>query len=130
MRHITALGCTVGVVLAGCSGEAETGTITGSKEARRSHSQAARVATPSTLTSFAYSQMEKQSRKTCRVVPRRVLAQGFARAGDPNLGGSKDPAGWSDHYVALSYAEDVKISPIRLQQAAYDGCMTGLAARK
>ena len=49
---------------------------------------------------------------------------------DSNLGGSRSPAQWTDNYVALAYAEDVKISPIRLQQAAYDGCRAGLRAQR
>jgi hypothetical protein len=87
-------------------------------------------ATQARLRDFAYQQMKQQSEKTCRVVPRKALAQAFAGAsGDPGLAGVQ-PARASDNYLALWYAEDVRIHPIRLQQAAYDGCLAGLAARR
>ena len=75
--------------------------------------------------------MRKLSRKTCRLVPRDVLSRAFGGASDdPRLGGSRDPTEWTDHYVALAFAEDVEIHPIRLQQAAYDGCKAGLDAAR
>jgi len=82
------------------------------------------------LSDFAYRQMRKQSEKTCQSVPRKVLARAFAEASiDPDLA-EVDPTEASDNYLALWYAEDVRTRPIRLQQAAYDGCLAGLTARR
>ena len=82
------------------------------------------------LRAFAYREMRRQSARTCRFVPRKVLARAFARASiDPELAGAP-PAEATDDYLALWYAENVRIHPIRLQQAAYDGCLAGLAARR
>ena len=77
---------------------------------------------------FAYRQMKWQSRKTCRIVPRKTLARAFADASDDAP--IDKPAALSDSHIALLFAEDVGISPIPLQRAAYDGCIEGLAARR
>jgi hypothetical protein len=59
--------------------------------------------------------------------PASALARAFGEAsGDPVH--VREPARASDDDVALCYAEAVPISPIRLLQAAYDGCQAGLAA--
>jgi hypothetical protein len=82
------------------------------------------------MADFAYRQVERQAKKTCRSVPRDVLAEAFAAASDdPGLAGV-DPAEADDNYVALWYAEDVGLSPVPLQRAAYDGCMAGLRAHR
>lgn len=102
-------------------------------DARVTAAQPSEKATSSVTTArlrdFAYRQMEKQSEKTCRIMPRKALARAFGEAsGDPVH--VQEPASASDNYVALWYAEDVRIRPVRLQQAAYDGCLAGLAARR
>jgi len=135
----TTLVATVIVLLTGCGGVEKAARNTDdrsvpatrmvSSERLSSSTRAADAGSSSRLKSFAYRQMKQLSRKTCRVVPREVLSRSFGRASDdPLLGGSSDPAEWTDNYVALAFAEDVKIHPIRLQQAAYDGCMAGLDA--
>jgi hypothetical protein len=122
MRCVAALVLIVGVLaLAACGEQPEAAVTYASRPTGTASKEATR------LRQFAYKQMEKQSRETCRILPRKVLARKFGEAsGDLHLGGAEDPAEWSDNFVALAYAEDVHISPIRLQQAAYDGCMAGL----
>ena len=76
------------------------------------------------LERFAYAEMKRQSRKTCAVVPRNVLIASFRRvSGDRE---SYLGRRLTDNDIGLMYAEDVKISPIPLQRAAYDGCLEGL----
>ena len=102
-------------VLAGCLGNGEPATKTDpvTHEAQPTRKQLGR---------FAYDQTKAQARKTCRFVPRRVLARSFARASRDRPRAQR----YNDASVALLYAEDVGIRPIRLQQAAYDGCLEGL----
>ena len=57
-------------------------------------------------------------------MPRRVLAESFGRvSGDrDSLRGRR----LTDNDIALLYAEDVGITPVALQRAAYEGCLAGL----
>jgi hypothetical protein len=83
-------------------------------------------ATTKPLERFAYAEMKAQARKTCAVVPRDVLIASFRRvSGDREsyLGRRR----LTDNDIGLMYVEDVKISPIPMQRAAYDGCLEGLA---
>ena len=69
---------------------------------------------------FAYAEMERQARRTCARVPREELVSAF----------DGPPGELSDNDIALLYAETVKINPIPLQRAAYDGCIDGLKRQR
>jgi hypothetical protein len=77
------------------------------------------------LKAFAFRETEKLARRTCSSVPRSILAAGFlSRSASPPAG--RDPSRYDNNYTALLYVADVDINPIRLQTAAYNGCITGL----
>jgi hypothetical protein len=80
------------------------------------------------LDRFAYGEVKEQAIKTCFLVPRQVLYRAFER-GSSDRPGEIAKSAADDNGIALLYAEDVDISPIRLQQAAYDGCLSGLSNR-
>ena len=109
----TCLAAVVVVALAGCGGDEETRTVTvgdGASDER--------------ISRFAMAETRRQARKTCAVVPRGVLADSFGRAsGDrDSLRGRR----LTDNDIALLYAEDIRINPLPLQRAAYEGCLEGL----
>lgn len=99
-------------LVSGCAGQTKTTTVTeaGGETAK--------------LKRFAFQQTERQARRVCASVPRDVLAVVFARRSSGGVRG--DPLRYDDNDVALLYVEDIDISPIRLQTAAYNGCLTGL----
>jgi hypothetical protein len=103
------------VVLAGCDETARTTTTV----ARVGPTQVAK------LKAFAFRETRLQARRTCAAVPRMVLTRAFARRSeDPPFG--DDVASYDNNAIALLYVEDIAISPIRLQSAAYEGCTAGL----
>ena len=97
------------LALAGCGGDDEVRTVTVEGESRD------RV---------AYTEVERQARKTCSVVPRDVLVDSFRRVSDDRRSYLGRRLTAND--VALLYAEDVGMNPLPLQRAAYDGCLAGL----
>lgn len=107
------LGLVAALLLSGCFGDTRTTT----------------VADPSGggagLKAFAFEEMKKQARRTCAAVPRDILATGLLDRSDAPPAGN-DPSSYNDNNLALLYVEDIRISPIRLQTAAYDGCRVGL----
>jgi hypothetical protein len=63
----------------------------------------------------------------CSLVPRDALVRSLAAV-------SRDRASYlnrrlTPNDVGLLYAETVRISPIPLQRAAYDGCVAGVISR-
>ena len=73
---------------------------------------------------FAYRETERQARKTCSAVPRSLLAAAFRSVSSDRKAYRGRPL--TDNDIALLYAEDVRIRPVPLQRAAYDGCLDGL----
>jgi hypothetical protein len=71
---------------------------------------------------FAMTETRRLARRICRHVPPRTLSHFLGDAGSP--GHSSEP-----NYVALGLARDVRIRPIPLQRAAYDGCAHGVRAQ-
>ena len=65
------------------------------------------------------TETRRLARRICRHVPPRTLSRFLGDAGFP--GHSSEP-----NYVALGLARDVRIRPIPLQLAAYDGCAHGV----
>lgn len=72
------------------------------------------------LSFVANKEMKQLAIQTCRVVPRSVLVAGFGAGRNP------DQRPFDTNTIALMYAGDVDISPIRLQEAAATGCRIGL----
>lgn len=100
--------------LAACSGETHTTTVTSKTPGGGGK-----------LKAFAFSEMKKQARRTCASVPREVLTEAFAeRSSDLPFG--EHLRRYDDNAIALLYVEDIDINPIRLQSAAYKGCLAGL----
>jgi len=112
-RVAAALAALAAVAPAACSNETKTTTVT--TEQREGTAK---------LKAFAFSETRLQARRTCVVVPREVLAMGFARRSSGVVRGA--PRRYDDNAVALLYVEDIDINPIRLQTAAYNGCLRGL----
>jgi hypothetical protein len=102
-------------VATGCGGGEATTTVTTQSTERAER-----------LESFAYREVKAHAIKTCSLVPRGVLYAAFER-GSSDAPGEIAHSAADDNGVALLYAEDVDISPIRLQQSAYDGCLRGLS---
>jgi hypothetical protein len=103
--------------LSACAGEAQTTTVT-----------LRRAAPTAKLKAFAFSEVGAQARRTCGLVPREQLAAAFAgRSSSPPPAG--EPARYDANAIALLYVEEIKISPIRLQTAAYKGCLEGLESQ-
>lgn len=99
---------------AACSGETQTTTVTSTTPGGTAE-----------LKAFAFSETKKQARRTCASVPREVLTAAFAeRSSDLPFG--EDLRRYDDNAIALLYVEDIDINPIRLQSAAYKGCLAGL----
>jgi hypothetical protein len=71
---------------------------------------------------FAMVEAQHLARRICRHVPPRILSRALGDAGSP--GHSVDP-----NFVALGLARDVRIRPISLQRAVYDGCVRGAKRR-
>lgn len=85
------------------------------------------------LKALAFREMREQSERTCYAVPRAVLARAFLRLSDAPAFG-RDPVAYvrgptADNNLGLLYAEDIDMNPIRLQSAAYMGCIVGLETR-
>jgi hypothetical protein len=102
-------------VAMGCGGGETTTTVTAQSTAHAER-----------LEWFAYREVKEHAIKTCSLVPRTVLYAAFER-GSGDRPGEIAKSAADDNGIALLYAENVDISPIRLQQAAYDGCLSGLS---
>jgi hypothetical protein len=105
------------LALAGCGGndeEVRTVTVRDRETAKR-------------VERFAYREVERQARKTCAAVPPEVLMDSFESVSADRGAAGRRPLNAND--IALMYAEDVRISPVPLQRAAYDGCIAGLKRR-
>lgn len=110
---LLASGLGGGLLLSGCFGDTSTTTVSASTDGR------------ARLKAFAFQEMRKQAKRTCASVPRGVLTASFlGRSSAPPAGA--DPGRYDDNYLALLYVEDIDINPIRLQTAAYNGCLIGL----
>jgi hypothetical protein len=107
----------VALAVVGCGGDDDVTTVTVRDGAAVQRAER-----------FAHGEVERQSRKTCAVVPRDVLAASFSRvSGDRSAYAGLD---LSDNDIGLLYAETVKIRPIALQRAAYEGCLQGLRRQR
>jgi hypothetical protein len=115
-RWLIWLGCVVatsGLILSGCSdddnsnAEAPATAATVPKEQLRAETER--------LREFAYREVKALARKTCAQVSRSELVRAFA------IGQSSTP-----NDIALGYVTDLDATPIHLQQAAYNGCLSGL----
>lgn len=99
---------------AGCEGETRTTTVTAEEPSGIA-----------SLKAFAFSETKQQARRTCSSIPREVLTRGFAqRSSDRPFGDDLDT--YDDNAIGLLYVEDIGSNPIRLQHAAYKGCLAGL----
>ena len=107
-----ALIALVSIGLAACGEDTQTTTVTSKQPVEVGNRD---------LQRFAYRETRAQARKTCENVPRDVLARAFGKGVEFRSGSPLDNNG-----IALRYVKDMKISPIPLQRAAYDGCILGL----
>lgn len=124
MRGTRALPVLAALSLSGCLGDDEPGRSAGATGTAPRTTTAPEVDHFAYLEDFAHREMHRQARRTCRSVPRAVLARAVAReSSDPRKG---DPRTYDDNWIATLYAEDVRIEPVPLQRAAHEGCLAGL----
>jgi predicted small lipoprotein YifL len=115
VRLGTALAAAL-LALTACGNESPDQDRTAAARSQVEHPQADRYR------QFAMSETRRLARRLCKQVPPRTLSRYLGDAGVP--GHSTDP-----NYVALGLARDIRISPIPLQRAAYDGCGHGVRSQ-
>ncbi len=113
------------LLLAGCGGEPMTITTTVTTpiaDEAAATTQPLQTEIAKRLIFVANREVRKLAIKTCGSFPQSALIEGF--------GGEKG-VDYDANSIALQlYAAEVSISPIRLQEAAADGCRIGQGRRK